>query len=59
MKKIEAIVRRNKIQEIREALHEIDEDFFSSGMLQESEAKNGTKVSIEELYQIRTMFQGI
>jgi len=44
MKKIEAIIRRSKFEEVKEALHEIDIDFFTYsetiGVGNERKAKN-------------------
>ena len=44
MKKIEAIIRRSKFDEVKEALHEIDIDFFTYsetiGVGNEKKAKN-------------------
>jgi len=40
MKKIEAIIRRSKFDEVKEALHEIDIDFFTIGVGNEKKAKN-------------------
>lgn len=51
MKKIEAIIRRSKFEEVKEALHEIDIDFFTYsetfGVGNEKQAKNVFRGSTE------------